>query len=506
MNQYVFSWAWVSERLDAALRLGPGADPAKRAATIRTFLSLFAKPQYVQYNPGEWLLANSKAFLEEHRELFVDPMSDCAGAPDRVLALLGVFADAFVLEEDAALVFEVCEEEERGAKIPRIGMGLAGPGRVNEWFLLGDCFRMSFEEISACWTLATRDGRVDLTENGMDLRLRGMRLAPEPLPEVQSLIEILDTTPPEIALRTLRERIAEARPPDPIDIRKATEKVLADREEILRRESIHVIQEIPASLPPILLDRREWKMMILHLTEWAVWALTPAGSIILSAEYNAGDREMAFHITLKTKHGAIRNTVHREAMLDAVAVMAGRVTWTPGIQEDKGTACTLFLPDPVGRDLDDWMPGWEAFSEGNRRMLRLLKSGSVQLPEDFVLNGVLESELERLLWARLQSPAARNVANERLDHAGHAPGGDTARRKKALTQIARGKPKKELCAPTYAAELLWAFREDDRGRAALGLAHSPPATIERFCAGLIENPPDHAASLRLLAEMMGKES
>lgn len=506
MNQYVFSWVWVSERLDAALRLGPGSEPGKRAAAIRTFLSFFAPPQYMRYNPGEWLLANSRAFLKEHRELFVDPVSDCAGAPDRVLALLGVFADAFVVEEDAALVFDVCEEEEHGAKIPRIGVGLAGPGRVNKWFFLGDCFRMSFEEMCACWTLATRDGRVDLNDNGMDLRLCGMRLAPEPLPEVQSLIEILDTTPPKIALRTLRGRIAEAQPPDPIDIRTATEKLLADREDILRQESIQVIQEIPAGLPPILLDRREWQMMILHLVEWAVWVLPPAGSIILSAKYDETRREMVLQITLKTRHGAIRNTVHREAMLDAVAQMAGRVTWTAGIQDDKETVYTLFLPDPVGRHLDDWLPGWEVFSERNRRMLRLLKSGTVHLPEDFVLNGVLDAELERLLWTRLQSPATRNVANERLDHAGHAPCGDTARRKKALTQIARGKPKKELCAPAYAAELLWAFREDERGRAALGLAHSSPATIERFCAGLTENPPDHAASLRLLAEMMGKES
>ena len=506
MNQYSFSWAWVSERLDVALRLGPGSDPAKRAAPIRTFLSFFAPPRYVLYNPGEWLLANSKAFLKEHRELFVDPVSDCVGAPDRVLALLGVLADAFGLEEDAALVFEVCEDEERGEKIPRIGIGLAGPGHFNERVFLGDCFRMSFEETCACWTLATRDGRVDLTENGMDLRLRGMRLAPEPLPEVQAFIEILDTMPPEVALRTLRERITEARPPEPTDIRTATEKALADRTETLREASIQVIQKIPANLSPILVDRREWQMMILHLVEWAVWVLPPAGSIILSADYNIEDREMAFHIALKTKHGAIRNTVHREAMLHAVAAMAGRAIWTPGIQEDKETACAIFLPDHVGRALDNWMPGWEAFSEGNRRMLRLLKSGSVQLPEGFVLNGVLESELERLLWARLQSPAARNVANERIDHAGHAPGGDAARRKKALIQIARGKPKKELCAPAYAAELLWAFREDERGRAVLGLARSSLATIERFCAGLTANPPDQAALLRLLAEMIRENS
>lgn len=466
------------------------------------FLSLFAPPQYVPYNPGEWLLANSKAFLKAHRELFVDAVSDCAGAPDRVLTLLGVLADAFVLEKDAALVFEVCEDEERGRKIPRIGLGLSGPGHLNDRFFVGDCFRMSFEEIAACWTLATRDGRIDLTENGMDLRLRGMRLAPEPLPDVQAFIGILSTMPPEAALRTLRERIAEARPPEPIDLKTTTEKALVDRSETLREASVQIIQEIPDSLPPILLDRREWRMMILHLLEWAVWVLPPAGSLAFSAEYDAALREMTVHIVLKTSHGAIRNTVHREAMLDAVAAMAGRATWTPGIQENKETACAITLPDSAGRALDAWIPGWEAFSEGNRRMLRLLKSGSAQLPEDFVLNGVLESELERLLWARLQGPAACNVANERLDHAGHAPGGDAERRKKALTQIGRGKPKKELCAPAYAAELLWAFREDNRGRAALGLARSSLATIERFCAGLTENPPDHAALLRLLAEMI----
>lgn len=502
MNEYAFSWPWLSERIDAAVRPTSKAEAVERAASLRTFLSFFAAPEYSLFNPSELLLFHSASFLKAHRELFTEPVSDCAGAPELILALLGIVADAFALEEDAALVFEVCEIEDHGAKIPRIGLGLSGPGHFHKHYFFNNSFRMAFEEIAACWTLATRGGRIDLTENGMDLRLRGMRMPPTPLPEVHALIETLDTMPPQAALQTIYDGIAGNRAPEAAEIKTLTEKTLADWIAPLQQASIHLAMEIPEALPPILLERREWRMMLRHMMEWALWVLAPAGNIALAVAYDAARRVAMLNFTLQTSHGAIRNTLHREAMLHAAAALGARVEWNGEQQNDKKNSGVVFLPDPAGRALDAWLPGWEGFAEGNRRMLRLLKSGGAPLPEDFVLNGVLGSELERLLWPHLQNPPARNIANEQAESTGHAPGGDAARRKKAMTQIARGKPKKEICAPAYAVELLWAFREDGRSRAALGLASSATAAIEKLCGALAASPPDHAASLRLLAAVI----
>lgn len=45
-------------------------------------------------------------------------------------------------------------------------------------------------------------------------------------------------------------------------------------------------------------------------------------------------------------------------------------------------------------------------------MLRLLKSGAQAPPEDFILGGILEHELEARLLPRLSQPMAPRVARE----------------------------------------------------------------------------------------------
>ena len=52
-----------------------------------------------------------------------------------------------------------------------------------------------------------------------------------------------------------------------------------------------------------------------------------------------------------------------------------------------GLTVSIKLPDVVGRTLDAWLPGWEAFSERSQQMLRLLKSGGQAPPEEFISGG-----------------------------------------------------------------------------------------------------------------------
>jgi hypothetical protein len=70
---------------------------------------------------------------------------------------------------------------------------------------------------------------------------------------------------------------------------------------------------------------------------------------------------------------------------------------------------------------------------------------------------------------------------------------------KALDQVGRGKPKKEICQPQYAGELLGAFRSDPRQRYALGTEVLTDEELQQLCEGLLAKPVDGRACLVLLA-------
>ena len=164
---------------------------------------------------------------------------------------------------------------------------------------------------------------------------------------------------------------------------------------------------------------------------------------------------------------------------------------------------SVTLPDPVGRRLDEWIPGWESFSDRSQQMLRLLKSGGPILPEDFLLGGILEEELERCLLARLSVAPATTLAHD-LEFQAPAPKGSSSERlAKALGQIRKGKPKKEICKPAYAAEIFWAFRIDARHRAAVGIGALDQGSVTELCTLLWSTPPDMPAILKILTRVQG---
>ena len=152
---------------------------------------------------------------------------------------------------------------------------------------------------------------------------------------------------------------------------------------------------------------------------------------------------------------------------------------------------TLTIPDRAGEALDAWLPGWERFLTESQQMLRVLKSGSQPLPEEFLLGGILENELERWLMPLLTEPAVVNVVHDGVASLEGLPGASSERLAKALSQIKRGKPKKEIVRPPYAGELLWAcvtvaparpFAWTSGRRRAAGSLRRSDSAVGRACA------------------------
>ena len=117
-------------------------------------------------------------------------------------------------------------------------------------------------------------------------------------------------------------------------------------------------------------------------------------------------------------------------------------------------------------------------------MLRLVSSQPGAITKDVVLGGVLEDELARWLGPRLETPLTMNVARELEKTAVPLASGEVL--KKVLGRVAKGKPQKELTQPKYAAELLWAFREAERARKALGAEGLSRDELEQLCRALSE--------------------
>jgi hypothetical protein len=81
------------------------------------------------------------------------------------------------------------------------------------------------------------------------------------------------------------------------------------------------------------------------------------------------------------------------------------------------------------------------------------------------------------------------------------PGSVPERAKKALDQIRRGKPRKEIAKPAYAAEILFAFHREERHRKSLGIEKCSDADISQLCANLLQSPPRYIECLKFIARV-----
>ncbi len=510
ITQPIFNPRQVLERLEAVLTHALEEDTERLLQVCRTFLLLYTSPTPVFYDP--------RAFLSEHKaeigagrhELRLEPVSECSGIPERLLSCLHCIIGSTRLEEDAALFLEVFEQEERREKIPRIGLGLNGPGYIPNDFFLDGVFRLPFEELNDCWTLATRGGRIDRTPNGLDLRLKGMRLTPAPLPEADTLLALLENASTRENILQILEHIEGPRSEEACDLRILLQEVLQERKEAFDRASFSVETHVSPEIPPILVCRARVKTFFSNLCEYALWIMSPEGGITLTMEYEAASRSLMMQCNLNIPRADIPtiqfSILHRimeqqGGILDITVLPAQ----PPERKKSEVTIHALF-PDHAGAELDAWIPGWEAFSAKAQQMLRLIKSGASPLPEEFILGGVLEDELERWLMPRLAAPLAQNLAHELTPLKTELPGSDPERLKKALAPITRGKPKKDLCGPAYAGELFWHFRQNDRARKALGTQSLSADALKEFAESLLASPPHYPRCLKTLAALMHEDN
>ncbi len=472
-------------------------DDAAAARACIDLLRLHADPDYTLYRPRDFVRDLEKDLAERGHGCWCDAdPEELVGDPAAMRLCLLALTDAIQLEPESSLAFELVEIPERREQIPLLAMSFDGPGRIPHALTFLGHFRLTLEEVGDLWTLASSGGRIDNASNGLALRLKGMRMTPQTSDATSQLLALLGDSPGREDLSRALAMVDGADLPAPRNLALLFEETAAEFQEALQRASIHFESAIEEDMPPLLLRRGRVRRFFQSLFQGALWMAPENASLTVVTEYDAGAREAGLLATLTAHAAGLSPMFHAASMRRAIEDNGGSFDVS---LEDRECLVSAALPDRAGAAIDVWIPGWEAFSERSQQMLRLLKGGGETPPEDLILAGVLEEELGRLLLGRLATPLAANVAQETKPYNRELPGSEPARLEKALEQIARGKPKRELAQPKYAGEILWAFRGDERKRQAAGTLALSEEELHRLCELLLADAPDHAAALRLVA-------
>jgi hypothetical protein len=460
------------------------------------YLTLYRKARYIEYQPA---LALEPVYetLErrENVETAFETVPACVGDPEQVAVAAQAFLQGISLEGDARLVVELFHEDDA----THLAVNLDGPGRFHDDIWLGDRVRIARDELAERWTYATRGGRIDSIPNGFTLRITGQRKPPGPVEDIEPLIHLLQSPAKLGELLTTAVRVIDGANNErsPGDVKALVESVIADEQAMLSAQRLEVKTMFEPDLPPVRMRRPRLRAFFQSLLRWACASLSGGGTIAILCDYDRGARVMGIVATIAGKDATFPDRGYAASLRRAVVEDHG------GTVEVEPNECELLiaatLPDPVGIELDRWIPGFEVFSARSEQMLRLLKSGGQAPPEAFLLAGVLEDELERWLLPKFAEPLAVNVAREIEPKNARQPGSSVERLKKALQQVEKGKVKKEIAQPQYAAELLWACRDDARRRRAFGAERLQPEEIETLAGHLWATPPRYIDALRIIA-------
>ncbi|HPK00622.1 MAG TPA: hypothetical protein PKW60_14145 [Candidatus Hydrogenedentes bacterium] len=484
-------------------------------ASARLYLDIFRPPVYETCDPEAWLKAYAGALEDDRCSLHLQAVSSCVCDPAQAWACLSTLTSGVELHEDAVLLVELFEEED----IPRIALTLDGPGTFPARFRVGGDLPIPFETLCERWTVATRGGRIRRTPAGLDLRLRGLR-EPETSDESlapfvdcvsklnRSIMECLaaqdggpkDAVPWPSALGQAEDCLAlldGSMPTGSADFVRTIRDAVAAEADVTSEQALEVDVFAERELPPLMITRpalfRAWESTVQH----ALMSLPRGGRLAFMVDYDANARSVSTLIELEGTQYIPGETVYLASIRRGVVELhEGTVECSA---ELNGMLITVTIPDRVGKTLDSWLPGWERFSEQSRQMLRLLKSGDSPLPEEFLLGGILENELERWLLPLLTEPVMVNLAHDGVESLDGLPGASKERLDKALSQIRRGKPKKEIARPPYAGELLWAFRAPLHARNALRLNTLDDGELRELCLELLQPSVDSARCLRFIA-------
>lgn len=474
---------------------GKDADAARACVD---FLRLHADPDYTLYQPRDFVRAVEEPLSERGHSCWCDAdPEELVGDPAAMRLCLLALTGAIELDPDSSLAFELVEIAERRDRIPLLAMSFDGPGRIPPMLTFFKYFWLTLEETGDLWTLASSGGRIDNTDNGLALRLKGMRMTPQTSETTSELLAVLGATPGPGDLKHALAIVDGEEPPEPRNLGLLLKEAATEFEESLRRASVHIEFDVDENLPPLLLRRERARRFFASLFQGTLWMAPENASLTVVTEYDRGARDAGILATLTPHTGRLSPTFHGASMRRAIEDNGGSFDMA---FDESECMISAALPDQAGKALDAWIPGWEAFSEKSQQMLRLLKGGGQAPPEDVILPGVLEEELGRLLLERLATPLARNVAREIKPYHQKLEGSEPGRLEKALEQIGRGKPKNELAQPKYAGEILWAFREDERQRHAAGSLALTGEELRQLCETLLNKAPDCILALRLLGK------
>ena len=390
--------------------------------------------------------------------LNIEPAGDAVGDTRQVVQLVTLFMESARLDDEAVLLVDVFQQEDvlEKAGIPCVSLAFDGFGTFPKEFSVGEGMMLTFEELQARWTLATRGGRIDVASNGLLLRLKGQRVLPEVSTDLEPLREVLEKPGVRSSLDEALQILEGSAPSELADLRALVLDVLREHREETQKRGVVCEALFASDLPPIPIRRGTLRGLFKRLLAYAVAADSPGAAVTLLFENDVARRAVVFVATVSgvqtvPGHAAFMASMRRTVEEGHQGTLEVSVDTT-------GVTLTVALPDPVGRTLDAWIPGFESFSEPSRKVLRLLKSGGPTPPQEILLEGVLEEELARWLLPRLETPAAVNVAHEVLEDKRLGSAAPPERLKKALDQIRKGKPRRDLARRLFAAEVVWAYR------------------------------------------------
>lgn len=491
-------WAFL-DTVEPLLAVAAERATPEIATEVREYLALFGEPDHALYTPAKLLQGLAKALPQHRWSLDAAGTEEAVGAEPALAAMLRRIAQAYHLAPGTLLHFDTEIHTEHGRSAVVLHIAPDGPARLPEPLPLFPHLTLPLDTLSGCWALATNGGKIERT--GLDLRIRfgGMRMPPEAKPEAAALATLLGPAPKPADFTKALAWIDGDAAATPADLRTVWESVAEAYGPAWHHAGISVQTSFEATLPPIALRRARLRSLYVQVLAWIHACTGDTGAVVrIESGVAADTRQVLLSLSVASPEGRLAETYHSASIHRALRDLGAT---QEQLIEPEEALLSIALPDTVGKTLDAWIPGWDAFTPRGQQFLRLLKSGGQTPPEDFVLGGILEEELERRLLPRLRLPVAQHLARDFHGNNQGLSGSHPERLKKAIAQIARDGVKKEICKPEYAGEIFWAFRHEERTRFAAGVEAFDEPTLRQFCEALLAQPPRHAQALAYVARM-----
>jgi len=512
----------VPERAELALSLACAAPSADLACTLvdgaSRFLDLYRPPEYAPYDP-EKVLAREKTAPQSAAPpvFYAEAVGEVAGDAAQVAGIVRLLVESAQLDEGAVLLVDVFRQPDRLEKegVPCVALAFDGAGRFPATFSFGDGMSLAMDELQARWTLATRGGRIDPAPNGLLLRLKGQRMAPEPTAALEPIREAVVKASCACGkgkIDAARKDAGEAldlidgpAAPELADLKALVLDVLRENRQAFEACGATCETLFASELPPVPVLRERLRGLFRRILAYAVESQSPGAAVTILFEYNAPRRAILFVATISGIEEVPGHAAFLASFRRTVEAHDGSLELSA---EPTEVNLTVSLPDPVGQAVHQEIPGFDAFCAESQKVLRLLWSGGQAPPAEILLEGLLEEELSRWLLPQFEQPLFVNVAHELAERGAVHPVAAPEKLEKVLDQIRKGKPKRELAKPPFAAELINAWSADSRSREAIAAGPLSQAEMKKLAAALAKTPGTKRsllACLRLLAKRLASD-